>query len=59
MQAATGERKGYTITAILHIRFECLKAQAYAEENVEKLQEWYTLVQASEFSTLDYVELIK
>lgn len=59
MQAATGETKGYTIEAILHIRFECLKAQAYAMTNKEKLQAWYLLAQASRFNELDYCELIK
>ena len=59
MQAATGEKQGYTIEAILHIRLECLKAQAYAMENKEKLQAWYKLVQESRFNDLDYCELIK
>lgn len=59
MQAATGEKKGYTIEAILHIRFECLKAQAYAMENKEKLQAWFELVKNSRFNELDYYELIK
>lgn len=59
MQAATGEKQGYTIEAILHIRFECLKAQAYAMENKEKLQAWFKLVKESRFNELDYCELIK
>lgn len=59
MQAATGEKQGYTIEAILHIRFECLKAQAYAMTNKEKLQAWFELVQNSRFNELDYCELIK
>ena len=59
MQAATGETKGYTIEAILHIRFECLKAQAYAITNKEKLQAWHELVKNSRFNELDYCELIK
>jgi hypothetical protein len=59
MQAAAGEKEGYTIEAILHIRLECLKAQAYAMTNKEKLQAWYDLVKSTEFETLDYCELIK
>ncbi len=59
MQAATGEKQGYTIEAILHIRLECLKAQAYAMTNKEKLQDWFDLVKSTEFETLDYCELIK
>jgi hypothetical protein len=59
MQAATGEKKGYTIESILHIRLECIKAQAYAMTNKEKLQVWFDLVKTTEFETLDYCELIK
>ncbi len=59
MQAATGEKQGYTVEAILHIRFECLKAQAYAMTNKEKLLAWYELVKNSRFNDLDYCELIK
>ena len=59
MQAAIGEKTGYTIEAILHIRLECLKAQAYAMTNKEKLQAWFELVKSTEFETLDYCELIK
>lgn len=59
MQAVNGEKQGYTVEAILHIRFECLKAQAYAMENKEKLQAWYKLIQESRFNELDYCELIK
>lgn len=59
VQAATGEKQGYTIEAILHIRLECLKAQAYAMTNKEKLLAWYSIVQASRFNELDYCELIK
>lgn len=59
MQSTTGEKEGYTIEAILHIRLECLKAQAYAMTNKEKLQAWYDVVKSTEFETLDYCELIK
>jgi hypothetical protein len=58
MQVAKGVTKGYDITAILHIRLECLIAQAYAMENTGKLQEWYQTVVDSNFATLDYCDLI-
>jgi hypothetical protein len=58
MQVANGVTKGYDITAILHIRLECLIAQAYAVENKEKLQAWAKQVADSEFTVLGYCELI-
>lgn len=59
MQVVNGQKKGYDINSILGIRLECLYGQALAEYNKEKLQEWFKLVSESEFSTLDYCELIK
>lgn len=59
MQVVNSEKKGYGINSILGTRLECLYGQALAEYNKEKLQEWFLLVAQSEFSTLDYCELIK
>lgn len=58
-KAVDGEGHLYTVAAILHIRLECLKAQAYVMENKEKFTEWKKLVENSKFSELDYCELIK
>ena len=49
----------YDVSAILHIRNECLYAQAYVMQNKEKFIAWAELVKKSEFETLDYCELIK
>jgi hypothetical protein len=58
MQVVNGVKAGYGFQAILHIRMECLLGQAYAFENADKLQEWAKQVADSEFSVLDYCELI-
>lgn len=49
----------YTIEALLGIRFECLKAQAYVMANKEKMQGWYEQVKATQFTAIDYTELMK
>ena len=49
----------YSIEALLYIRFECLKAQAYAMANKDKMQSWYEQVKATQFTTIDYAELMQ
>lgn len=49
----------YSIEALLHIRFECLKAQAYVMANKEKMQCWYEQVKATQFAAIDYAKLMK
>lgn len=49
----------YSIEALLCIRFECLKAQAYVMANKEKMQGWYEQVKATQFTTIDYAELMQ
>jgi hypothetical protein len=49
----------YSIEALLHIRFECLKAQAYVMANNASMQGWYEQVKATQFTTIDYAELMQ
>lgn len=49
----------YSIEALLCIRFECLKAQAYVMANKDKMQSWYEQVKATQFTTIDYAELMQ
>ena len=58
MAGVNGEGHLYNVSDLLGVRLECLKAQAYAMKNSEKLLAWYEQVKASDFDKLDYCELI-
>lgn len=49
----------YNVVDILHVRTECLYAQAYAIEYAEKLQSWKDYMEASEFNLVDYTDMMK
>jgi hypothetical protein len=59
MTAITTGVSLYTVKDLLHIRNECLYAQAYAEENYTALLEWMHKVESSEFSSIDYAKMMK
>lgn len=48
----------YKVVDILHIRNECLYAQAYAIENNAQFQAWYELVKSSDFNKVDYSSMM-
>ena len=58
MNGINGEGHLYSVSDLLGIRLEVLKAQAYAMTNTAELQQWVKTVKESEFSTLDYCDLI-
>jgi hypothetical protein len=58
MKGINGEGHLYAVSDLLGTRLEVLRAQAYAMRNTAELQEWFKTVKESEFSTLDYCDLI-
>ena len=53
-----GRESRYTIEALIDIRYEALLGQAYATRYAEKLTQWFELVAASEFKSIDYASLM-
>lgn len=53
-----GESSTYTIESVIDIRYEAILGAAYAKRYAKELAQWFELVKQSEFSKIDYSEMM-